>query len=106
MIMMLKFFTPYQQRLLEAKIRDRVAKYCLFSEITLFFFGSRVDGTATQFSDVDVGIMHNSGKPLEHFIFLFEEVAEIDSPYKVELVDFATVSDTFKNLAMKTILKF
>ncbi|NBH75597.1 nucleotidyltransferase family protein [Rodentibacter pneumotropicus] len=61
-------------------------------------FGSRVKGTARKFSDLDLVVM--SEQPLS--LLLFAEVEEAFSesglPYKVDLLDWATISETFREI--------
>ena len=89
------------QRLLEARIRDIISPHCVLKDVELFFFGSRVDGTAGISSDIDVGIMRKDGMPVEHFAILYDAITTLDSVYKIDFVDFATVSKEFKAIALK-----
>ncbi|THA06537.1 nucleotidyltransferase family protein [Rodentibacter pneumotropicus] len=61
-------------------------------------FGSRVKGTARKFSDLDLVVM--SEQPLS--LLLFAEVEEAFSesalPYKVDLLDWAAISETFREI--------
>jgi predicted nucleotidyltransferase len=86
-------------------IRKTIYKHLPKEEYEVFVFGSRADGTAEKWSDIDVGIRGRkaaSGLVLEN---MREELEESDIPYKVEVVDFAKVPDKFRNFALKEVVK-
>jgi predicted nucleotidyltransferase len=95
-----------QQRLLEAQIRDIVGTYLVLSTVQLFFFGSRVDGSATERSDIDIGILSIDGEPIARFSIIAALIEEIDTIYKLQIVDFSRVSESFKTTAMQFIEPF
>ena len=96
----------FERRLLEARIRDIVSKYCLLNEIDLFFFGSRTDNTSQKHSDIDIGLARKDGTPIENFVLIHDAVTHIDSMYKIDCVDFATVSDSFRTTALQSRILF
>ncbi|NGZ28150.1 MAG: nucleotidyltransferase domain-containing protein [Magnetococcales bacterium] len=59
-------------------------------------FGSRVKGTAREYSDLDLCVI--SDKPLDLGLQgdLLDDFAESDLPWKVDVVDWATTSDPFR----------
>lgn len=63
---------------------------------TVWAFGSRATGRAKQYSDLDFAI--NGGKPLgiDLTAQLAEAFAQSDLPYKVDIVDWITVSESFR----------
>jgi hypothetical protein len=73
-----------------------------YSEISLFLFGSRAEGTAAAaVSDIDIGL---KGKEPLSFILLshlHEKIDALNLPFKVDLVDFQKVSAEFAEHAMK-----
>jgi len=73
------------------------------SGFKVFFFGSRVKNMPKKRSDFDIGISGNSNVHLETFFRLEEKLESINTLYKIDLVDFNNVSDTFRNEAMKNM---
>jgi len=69
-----------------------------------FIFGSRAKGTNRKFSDVDLGII--GPKPLSSrvFVTIQDEFEKSDLPYKVDFVDFSSVSDKFRKQALSNII--
>lgn len=67
----------------------------------VFFFGSRVKGKQKKRSDFDIGIVSSSRLNPKTFFRLEEKLESINTLYKIDLVDFNTVSDQFRNEAMK-----
>lgn len=61
-------------------------------------FGSRVKGTARKYSDLDLVIM--TEKPLDFLERdnLKEAFSESDLVWKVDIVDWATTSEAFRNI--------
>jgi predicted nucleotidyltransferase len=61
-------------------------------------FGSRVKGTARPCSDLDLTILGDESLPLSTQAELAEEFAESDLPYKVDIGDWATTSERFREI--------
>lgn len=61
-------------------------------------FGSRVKGTAKQYSDVDIAIMSDAPVDLLALSTLEEEFANSDLLFKVDLVDWHRISKEFQEL--------
>jgi predicted nucleotidyltransferase len=82
----------------------RYAYSILPVDCRLFVFGSRADGTARERSDIDIGIECPSGKMDYRLVMALQEFAEkYPTLYKVDIVDFATVSDQFREVAMQHV---
>lgn len=64
----------------------------------LVLFGSRANDTNKPFSDIDVAIKGYDDFPLGTFALLNEEFALGDLPYKVDITDYANVSDEFQKI--------
>lgn len=61
-------------------------------EVNVWAFGSHVTGKAKKFSDLDLVLdAHNNSLKREIIINLAEKFDESDLPYKVDLVDWATL---------------
>ena len=70
----------------------------------LFLFGSRAQGTHDERSDIDIGILPDtpvSGKQLSD---IQEELEQIPTLLKIDVIDFSLVDDAFKKIALKQTL--
>ncbi len=67
-------------------------------------FGSRTGGKARRYSDVDIGI---TGEPLTLIELgdVAEAFDESDLPYAVDIVNLATASEAFRELANATAVR-
>ncbi len=70
-------------------------------DVEVVLFGSRARGDFINTSDVDVGIIIGKRFDRKKLILLREYIEELNIPYKVEIVDFSTVSEEFKQMALK-----
>jgi predicted nucleotidyltransferase len=61
-------------------------------------FGSRVKGKARPYSDLDITILGDERLPLSTRANLAEDFAESDLPFKVDIGDWATTSDRFRQI--------
>ncbi len=93
----------YSVEKLKKEISEIVYKYLNKNEYNIFFFGSRVNGRGTEYSDIDVGINGNNIVKPEIMRKIKDDIEEIHTMYIIDIVDFATVSTAFKNVAMKNI---
>ena len=70
-------------------------------------FGSQVKGKAKPYSDLDLAIVSDTPLPLALLAEVAEAFSESDLPWKVDLVDWATTSERFRQVIaeQKLILK-
>lgn len=61
-------------------------------------FGSRVKGTAKPHSDLDLVIVSDVPMTLHQSAALTDAFAESDLPWRVDVVDWATTSDVFRDI--------
>ena len=68
---------------------------------TLWAFGSRVKGMSKKFSDLDIVI--DCGERVSSAVManIAFDLEESDLPYKVDIVDWNAVSETFKKILTK-----
>ena len=59
-------------------------------------FGSRVKGTATPYSDLDLAILTSDPLPLTTLSQLAEAFENSDLTFKVDLVDWHRITDEFR----------
>jgi len=69
-----------------------------------FVFGSRVANQAQKFSDIDVGLESSRFLSPVSLELIQEKLENSDLPYRVDLVDFASVNDKFKQVAKQHII--
>lgn len=76
-------------------------------ENEVWAFGSRVNGNAKHYSDLDLAIISEQPIPLPLLAEVAEAFSESDLAWKVDLVDWATTSERFRQVivAKKLILK-
>ncbi|MFH1645404.1 MAG: nucleotidyltransferase domain-containing protein [Candidatus Omnitrophota bacterium] len=85
-------------------IKDILKKYIVGYEVRAF--GSRVNGTARRYSDLDLAIIGKTKLPKKILYLLREEFAESNLPFRVEIVDYQVVSDEFKRIVQDKGVKF
>ncbi|MBK6958698.1 MAG: nucleotidyltransferase domain-containing protein [Nitrosomonas sp.] len=78
--------------IIQAILRVHVPDY------TVWTFGSRATGNAKKFSDLDLAIIGEQPMGLNLSSRLAEAFSESNLPYKVDLVDWATTSEAFKQI--------
>lgn len=71
---------------------------------SVFLFGSRADGTFRPDSDIDIGFLGDC--KIDYLLFNKIRIAleESNVPYHFDLVDFYSVDDSFKKIAMENII--
>jgi predicted nucleotidyltransferase len=70
-------------------------------EREVWAFGSRVQGNAKPFSDLDLAVLGEQPLELSIQAELAEEFSESDLPFKVDIVDWATTSERFRQIIRK-----
>ena len=86
-------------------IRGIVYRHVDAREHQPVIFGSRANGTAQTYSDVDLGLLGDQPINKQAYIRMVDELEESSLPYKVDVVDFATAEDSFKKIALKNYQK-
>lgn len=79
-------------------IVQNILRTHLSPNATVWVFGSRARGTAKQFSDLDLAI-DSQGKPLPTATIadLRDAFEESDLPYKVDIIDIHSITESFRN---------
>lgn len=85
------------------EVRDIVAKHVDLDEYKLFVFGSRVDGSGDDRSDIDIGIDGPGEVDAAAKSDILDKLENLRTLYKIDFVDFTGVSDDFREEAMKAI---
>jgi predicted nucleotidyltransferase len=69
----------------------------------IFLFGSRATGRAHARSDIDIGIEGPAPVPRETLTAIDDELEEAPTLYTIEVVDFARVPESFRQVAKQRI---
>jgi uncharacterized protein len=82
-------------------LKEKLLNFYKKDEVTVFLFGSRASGEHRERSDIDIGIEHEKGTaiPLEIMSELLDVCEDFPTLLKIDLVDFAKVSNDFKEVA-------
>lgn len=80
-----------------------VLKRVPLDDYTVFLFGSRAVGNNHPMSDIDVGIWGEKPLSVTIKLDLEEELEECIVPFKIDVVDFHSLSDEFKHYALEKI---
>src|SRR6266704_750161 len=65
---------------------------------TVRAFGSRVQGNAKPFSDLDLAVMGDAPLDFRQLTALKDAFAESYLPFRVDVVDWATASEVFRGI--------
>ena len=94
----------YPVEKLKKEILNIVGKHLDLSKYKVFFFGSRVTGKGDDRSDVDVGIEGKEPVPTTAMGAIQEVLFnDIETLYKIDLVDFSEVDEKFKQVAKEKV---
>ena len=78
-----------------------IVKENIKCDYQLFLFGSRVTGTNSDKADIDVGIIPAQLLSPKQIQSIKEKIEEIPTLIKIDFIDFTTVSDDFRSIALK-----
>lgn len=89
------------QKRIEDNIKKIIFEHLSPKQYRVFVYGSRAAGRARKWSDYDIGIIGK--KPVSQNILwkVEEELEESDLPVIVQVVDFNTVDNEFKKVALQ-----
>ena len=77
-------------------VKDILSKHVPQHEV--WAFGSRAKWTARQYSDLDIAILTQKPLPLSVSAALSDDFSESDLPWTVDVVDWATTSESFRQI--------
>ena len=90
---------------MENRYLERLKKLILTAmegeKVKIILFGSRSRRDNCGTSDVDIGLIPRGRVDKKKVVLLKEKIEGLNIPYKVEIVDFSTVSPDFKKEALK-----
>lgn len=84
--------TPAQWGIVTEILRAQVPERAVWA------FGSRTTGRAKPYSDLDLVIIGDAPLGLSRMAALTEAFSESDLPWKVDVVDWATTSEAFRQV--------
>lgn len=93
----------YPVKKLKKEILAIMGKYLDLNQYKIFFFGSRVDGKGNENSDIDIGIEGQAAISSRIISNIKEDIENLPFLYKVEIVDFKSVSPDFRKVALRKI---
>ena len=73
----------------------------LIPDREVWAFGSRATWTARDTSDLDLAVIGNAPLDFRTLAALRDAFSESNIPYKVDVVDWATISETFREIIRK-----
>jgi len=88
----------------ELKAIRQILKHCI-PGIDVQVFGSRANNTAKPYSDLDLAVMTKQPLSLQQGAMLTEAFEESDLPFKVDIVDWAAISQNFKKVIEGSLKK-
>ena len=65
-------------------------------------FGSRVNGSAKEFSDLDLVVIGEKPLSIAVHANLVDDFSESDLPYKVDVIDWATTDAAFRQIIQRS----
>jgi uncharacterized protein len=93
----------YPVETLKRQLISILERHINITQYEVFFFGSRVSGTSTERSDIDVGIRGPETVPLSKLGAIREELDHLPTLYTIDLIDFRAASEDFKAVALQQI---
>lgn len=93
----------YSLQKLKKEVITIMGRYIDLTNYKIFFFGSRVSGKGDDRSDIDVGI--DGPLPISPEIKskIEDEIENLPTLYKIEIVDFKRVPSKFRSVAMQNV---
>ena len=84
----------------EDLVRNILCEVFGIEPVEVYLFGSRVDGTATRASDLDILLRGSQPIALKTMALLREKFEDSVLPFRVDLVDDRTLSPEFRTRIM------
>lgn len=90
---------------LKSDLLSIASKHLDLNEHQLFIFGSRATNLGDDRSDIDIGILGKNKLSPNTLYSIKEEIDDLPTLYSFDLIDFASVSPSFSQVALKNIIK-
>lgn len=76
----------------------------IFPKVQILVFGSRINGTAKKYSDLDLALKCDEEIKNSKLSTLEEIIDESQIPYKVQILDYSKLTDDFKKIVDKNAI--
>ena len=86
------------------KLKNEITAFLKNEKVKIVVFGSRARGDNYPSADVDIGIIPYGKFDNTRLALLHEKIEGLNIPYKVEIVNFAEVSESFKSEALRQVI--
>ena len=73
--------------------------------VEIYIFGSRVQGNALEYSDVDIALKNEEKISIESILKLKVKFENSTFPYKVDIVDLKNLKDEFRGIIEKDLYR-
>ena len=73
--------------------------------VEIYIFGSRTQGNALEYSDVDIALKNEVKIPIETILKLKVKFENSTFPYKVDIVDLKNLKDKFRGIIEKDLYR-
>ena len=73
--------------------------------VEIYIFGSRVQGNALEYSDVDIALKNEEKISIESILKLKVKFENSTFPYKVDIVDLKNLKDEFREIIEKDLYR-
>lgn len=83
------------------RLKECVLESLKGEDLKIILFGSRARKDNIACSDMDIGIIPKGEFDRRKLVLLREGIEELNIPYKVDIVDFSSVSEIFRREALK-----
>ena len=89
------------------EVKKKVGEIVIYelegTNFSAFFFGSRVMGTNTKTSDLDIGIEGVTAVPENILRSIKSRCSGIPTLFTIDIVDFSSISEEFKKVAKSKV---
>jgi len=82
-------------------IKHQILEFLKDQEVGIILFGSRSRKNHHRGSDIDIGIIPRERFNPQRLVLLRDFLENLNTPYKIDIVDFSNVSEAFKREALK-----
>lgn len=93
----------YSLEKLKKEVLEIVGRYLDLTSYRVFFFGSRVTGKGNDRSDIDIGIEGPAPLRGSTLARIQEDIGNLPTLYKIDIVDFAATDQKFREVALSSI---
>lgn len=75
------------------------------SEIQIYIYGSRVQGKAQEYSDIDIALKAKNNIPIDKILKIKALFQDSTFPYKVDIIDLNSIEEYFYNIIKDDMVK-